>query len=281
MKLGTKIKERRLTLGLKQKDVAGDRMTRSMLCEIENGTATPSLATLLYLADRLGVTPGYLLNEDQTEATNAAARLFPRLWELYRQQKYAECVKLAEEYPSAPTPDLAYLLTSAHLMAAEACAFGGSVNAAKEHLSKMQEYAALCIFDTEHLLCRAELCRALVSDPLTPHYSLKRDLYESLSAEGTNQELYHYLLGDTDYPYLTPTYRQHMTAKKQIREHRYLDAIQTLRSIIDNRTGDGISVLLIYRIYSDLETCYRERQDYENAYKCASKKNTLLASFRN
>ena len=54
MKIGAKIKERRLSLGLKQKDVAGDRITRSMLCEIESGTAMPSISTLVYLAEKLG-----------------------------------------------------------------------------------------------------------------------------------------------------------------------------------------------------------------------------------
>ena len=47
----------RMAAGLTQKELAGDRITRNMLSLIESGNASPSVSTLLYLAERLEVSP--------------------------------------------------------------------------------------------------------------------------------------------------------------------------------------------------------------------------------
>jgi transcriptional regulator with XRE-family HTH domain len=49
-----------------QQELAGEYITRNMLSRIENGFALPSIPTLLYLAEKLGVPAGYLL-ADETE----------------------------------------------------------------------------------------------------------------------------------------------------------------------------------------------------------------------
>ena len=59
--IGTKIKDLRSAKMMTQQELAGDHITRNMLSRIENGFALPSLPSLLYIADRLSVTPGYLL----------------------------------------------------------------------------------------------------------------------------------------------------------------------------------------------------------------------------
>ena len=52
--LGEKIRQLRKKRGLTQSELAGDRLTKGMLSQIENGKAAPSMATLEYLAERLG-----------------------------------------------------------------------------------------------------------------------------------------------------------------------------------------------------------------------------------
>ena len=63
MDMGKRLKEARLARGLSQRQLCGDRISRNMLSLIENGTARPSMETLLYLADRLGKPVGYFLEE--------------------------------------------------------------------------------------------------------------------------------------------------------------------------------------------------------------------------
>lgn len=63
MTLGEKIKEARIEHHMTQKDVVGDYITRNMLSKIENGSATPSIKTLEYLAGRLGLPSSYFLSD--------------------------------------------------------------------------------------------------------------------------------------------------------------------------------------------------------------------------
>ncbi|MBR2896660.1 MAG: helix-turn-helix transcriptional regulator, partial [Oscillospiraceae bacterium] len=62
MTLGEKLRQLRRGLGMTQKELAGERITRNMLSQIESGTATPSMKTLQYLAERLGVSASSLMD---------------------------------------------------------------------------------------------------------------------------------------------------------------------------------------------------------------------------
>ena len=59
MELGEKLRQARLRLGLSQRQVCGDQITRNMLSRIENGAARPSMKTLGCLAARLGKPVSY------------------------------------------------------------------------------------------------------------------------------------------------------------------------------------------------------------------------------
>ena len=64
MTLGEKLRRTRQERGLTQKQLAGERITRNMLSQIENDLAQPSMRTLEYLADALGVEPGWLMMQE-------------------------------------------------------------------------------------------------------------------------------------------------------------------------------------------------------------------------
>ena len=58
MEIGEKIKTLRNQRRMTQTALAGDQITRNMLSLIENGSALPSLSTILYLAERLDIPAG-------------------------------------------------------------------------------------------------------------------------------------------------------------------------------------------------------------------------------
>lgn len=70
MELGQKLKQARLDLGLSQRQLCGDVITRNMLSLIENGAASPSMETLRYLASQLGRPVSYFLEEDAVVSPN-------------------------------------------------------------------------------------------------------------------------------------------------------------------------------------------------------------------
>ncbi|MBO5953181.1 MAG: helix-turn-helix transcriptional regulator [Oscillospiraceae bacterium] len=73
MELGEKIKAARQELGLSQRQLCGDTITRNMLSQIENGSARPSMQTLRYLAQGLGKSVSYFLEEQAVVSPNLAA----------------------------------------------------------------------------------------------------------------------------------------------------------------------------------------------------------------
>ena len=72
MDFGEKLKQARLEAGLSQRQLCGDVITRNMLSQIESGKARPSMATLQYLAGKLGKPVGYFLEEDIVLSPNIA-----------------------------------------------------------------------------------------------------------------------------------------------------------------------------------------------------------------
>ncbi|EMA6341811.1 helix-turn-helix domain-containing protein [Bacillus cytotoxicus] len=62
--LGEKIKALRKEKRLTQTELAGSELTKSMLSQIENGKATPSMKTLQYIASKLDCEASFLLEED-------------------------------------------------------------------------------------------------------------------------------------------------------------------------------------------------------------------------
>lgn len=71
MELGPRLKQARLEAGLSQRQLCGDQLTRNMLSLIENGTARPSMDTLLYLAARLGKPVSFFLEEESVSPNQA------------------------------------------------------------------------------------------------------------------------------------------------------------------------------------------------------------------
>lgn len=72
MELGEKIRQARLEAGLSQRRLCGERITRNMLSQIENGSAKPSMDTLRYLAERLGKSISFFLEDDAVISANQA-----------------------------------------------------------------------------------------------------------------------------------------------------------------------------------------------------------------
>ncbi|MCM1988365.1 helix-turn-helix domain-containing protein [Oceanirhabdus seepicola] len=65
--MGEKIKRLRKELTLTQSQLAGDEMSKSMLSQIENNVAKPSMKTLKYIASKLNKPISYFLNDENIE----------------------------------------------------------------------------------------------------------------------------------------------------------------------------------------------------------------------
>ena len=100
MELGARLRQARLEVGLSQRQLCGDVITRNMLSQIENGNAKPSMDTLRYLAARLGKPMGYFL-EEHTVSPNQQTVLSAR--EAYLRGDWEACQEILSQY-QVPDP---------------------------------------------------------------------------------------------------------------------------------------------------------------------------------
>jgi tetratricopeptide (TPR) repeat protein len=62
LRLGERLRQLRVAAGMTQTDLAGDRFSKEYVSQIERGKTRPTRETIDWLAQRLGVDPGFLAN---------------------------------------------------------------------------------------------------------------------------------------------------------------------------------------------------------------------------
>lgn len=109
MELGEKILRARQEMGLSQRQLCGEEITRNMLSQIEHGTAHPSMKTLRYLAGRLGKPVGYFLDEEAEPVPAAqmldALTLLQKAEKAMEEKRYPYGKELLEKI-EAPYPEI-------------------------------------------------------------------------------------------------------------------------------------------------------------------------------
>lgn len=160
--IGAIIKEARLSKKMTQNEVVGDFITRNMLSLIENGTATPSIRTLQYLATKLQIPMSqFSFEEDETSISdNADFETWLQCKHTYSNQEYTVCLNR-----------IAPFLTTEHVLYDEACSLAAlcNLNLANEYAKakKLSEaiscakqanhYAALGIFHNQQIMTESIL----------------------------------------------------------------------------------------------------------------------------
>ncbi|MBO5836371.1 MAG: helix-turn-helix domain-containing protein [Oscillospiraceae bacterium] len=116
MELGQRIKQARLERGLSQRQLCGEEITRNMLSQIENGSARPSMATLTFLARQLDKPISFFLEEDVAVLPNQP--VMDQLRQAYTQGEYEKIPALLEQYraPDEVFDRERYLLEALGLM---------------------------------------------------------------------------------------------------------------------------------------------------------------------
>ena len=284
MTLGEKLRKTRIEKGLTQAEVAGDRITRNMLSQIENDVASPSVGTLEYLAQRLSVREGWLLERD---GTDGETQTLPRARECLRQQRWRECL------------DALTGLEGDEALAMQAIAAAKLAQAAldDERFNEARAYAAQAIESSKQGLygdAGLQLSMAAVLARCTQQRGENAEQavaeYRQVYLSAQNGVAYHLLMARyqleqvhfqaaereiwsiVDLPdqnraeYLV--LRGRIAAKKEQYENAalYLQQAEQL---------DGLSRILRRELYRCMELCCRELEDYKQAYEYAAKQISL------
>ena len=262
MELGDKLRQARLDAGLTQRQLCGDRITRNMLSQIENGLARPSMQTLRYLAGQLKKPVSYFLEE--TAVVSANQEVMARARSCFDLADYAGAAAALEDYQEPdPVYDrekrILWVLTCQER--AKIAMAQGKIPLAQELLEKAELRTAYCWEELERrrLLMLGQIPGQKVCQRLP---SLDRELLlragdaiasgayaraEALlnAAEHTNAPQWNLLRGQLYFL-----------------EKDYANAAEYLRIAEDAYPDEVLGML---------EQCCRELEDYKGAYDCACK----------
>lgn len=275
------MKELRKAKGLTQSDLVGEEITRNMLSRIESDKALPSLPTLLFLAERLGVSPGYLLEENRALFDDKKARVLPKMKAAYIRGNYKEVLRLYERDLGDGDDEVFYLLADASRGYAEELLHKGKMISAEKTASNGLSYAEKTAYGSVHLKASLSLILAILSNIQSPKYEVARLPYPAMRAEALPDDLYRYILESSEpHDYQNELYKSHASAKKMMTEGRYADALHALEALENRRAEKDFSVFVLFRIYGDIEACHKELRNYEAAYRYSSKRMSLLSAFK-
>ncbi len=290
MTIGEKIKHYRRLANMTQKELASDKMTRNMLSLIENGSAQPSLQTVKYLAFRLGVTEGMLVDDNLSVENIEGFELCERMKKLYKEKKYSACLEVYGESEGKISNDEICLILahSCHKLGVEEYN-DGTMKKATDMFSSALTYCEKTVYDTAGIKKSARLYLNLINYFFGRYAGDFIDFFDDSynGYESINEILYAYCLqmlegGDHTYAeemselpmFTNESYVMHINARCEMQKGNYSDAKKMLELLLENNENQH-NASLLYSVYNDIEYCSTKDEDYKNAYKYAKLKDKL------
>ena len=288
MEIGEKIKTLRQNKRMTQTELAGDQITRNMLSLIENGSALPSLPTVIYIAERLNVPVGMLLADEAEELAYKKMAMLPKIKQLYANGEYRLCRDMCKSLTEDQLDDEIYLILSNCLFELARELFNlGKLHKSASYFDKACEYSKKTIYAEERILSSVSI-----------YFDYMVRLSPSLGSESGN-DLYSwaFLCADSFCRYAIgikafdegkndlameclaslekceDCFVEHLTARSEMQNGEYAAARQRLKKLIN---GDIECYVVMYDIFKDLEECCRLIDDYKGAYEYSVGKIELL-----
>lgn len=288
MNIGKRIRQLRLSKLMTQADLAGDQITRNMLCNIERGTALPSLPTAMYLAGRLGVPVGLLLAEEGGEFPYRKMIEMPNIRRAFAAGDFTGCLSLLHSsFPAERDDELSLLCAEAEFGAARNAFEEGRFRRAAAAFDRGVTAAGQTVYDTDSLRARTAVYFRYLSG-VSP--TLSSDILpenEVSGARAFGDEFCEYFMAldalengrDGEVAaYLTrqekSLYAARIRALILMKKEEYQEAEEALEALL---ARPELSVgALLYEIFGDLDLCCRKNDDYKRAYEFAGSRMGLL-----
>lgn len=282
-KLGQKIREIRISKGITQRELAGDKITRNMLSLIESGNASPSISTLSYLAKRLQTPTGYFfISTDEEEGLFNKFLKIEELKGLFASGDYSGCVALINSMPpSACDDEINYILAVSELHLSTVYAAEFNMRKAAERLAKADVLSSNSIYCGEQFslavefyselyreLCSAEISRVLcstkVSGDYVPHEMIEYFCVLKLLYQGEESQIN---LPRGSY------YEKHVTALELYMDGRVTEALKRLNNLAED---SALPYFMQFRVLTDLENAANVTGDVRIAYIASKRKLELI-----
>jgi tetratricopeptide (TPR) repeat protein len=101
LRLGERLRQLRVSAGMTQTDLAGERFSKEYVSQIERGKTRPTRETIEWLGQRLGVDPGFLANGVSADDRGRVDAALARAEALIEARRNSEAVEEFEQIRSA------------------------------------------------------------------------------------------------------------------------------------------------------------------------------------
>lgn len=291
MHVGEKIKKLRTAKLMTQSELVGGEITRNMLSCIENGTAQPSMATIKYIAKRLNVSPGFLLAEEDDEILYFKSAEIGNIKKAYSNNDYGLCREMCinSEWRD---DELMLILAESTLHVAIDVFARGNLHKASALFDEVIECCAQTIYNTDMVMGLVQSYfryMSYISPTLDsnsadigavsklPFLNDAFFIYSSLFLAGEQQGYRNIPFREEKLLMLEQesSYAMHIRAKSLMEECKYSDGYGILYELLFNDSYE-IPEPMLYFIFSDLEVCCKETEDFKGAYDFSRSKIDLM-----
>lgn len=288
MNIGEKIKKLRIDKLMTQSELVGGEITRNMLSRIENGAANPSIDTVCYIARRLNVSPGYLLADENDDRIFRKHREIVNIKKAFMNEDHRICRDMCMSAEDGDDDEIQMILCECDLAIAVENFNNGSLRECCEYFDEAIEGCSRTLYRTDHIVATAgiyfrfmrylsaTLSSNVVDEAEINIYPAMTDifcryvlLFEELTDGRIPDDKEILNIGKADSPLVL-----HLMAKSRMMSGEYDEAYEDLRMIL--RGEAAIPQPILYFVFSDLEVCCKEREDFRGAYEFSIDKLELM-----
>ncbi len=289
MHIGEKIRELRISKCITQSQLAGEFITRNMLSRIENGAALPSVPTILYIADKLKVSPGYLLAQGNEENIYKKIYNMDNIKRAFSDGDFRICRDICRSI-GHEDDELNLILSRCGIGIAKEEFFFGRLRSSVRFFEEALEYDSKTVYSRG--INRAEAAIYLrYMKQLSPTLIYDDVISDNISIElAANDVMCEYMLGlertESDCN-ITPDnaiaiyhidpqspLALHIKSKYEMKNKNFNEAKKILNQILNMQ--ERIADPVLYSVFYDLEICSREIGDFKDAYEYSVDKVNLL-----
>ena len=288
MNVGEKIRNLRLEKLMTQADLAGDQITRNMLCTIERGAALPSLPTACYIAGRLNVPVGYLLAEEGEDLAYRKMAAMPNIRRALFAGDHVGCIAILNaNLGDCFDDEIALIRAECEYHIAKAAFDSGRLRAAATGFDRAISAAENTVYNTAWIRTRAAVYfryLSLLSPTLTSDIL---EISEIDTAKSVGDDFCSYILAKEALDeervgevaaYLSrnegTVYAARLKALSLMRNGETAAALDAYEKLL---SSDALTVgVLMYEVFGDMEQCCRQNDDYKRAYEFSSSRMGLL-----
>jgi tetratricopeptide (TPR) repeat protein len=199
MQLGERLRRLRVAAGLTQSELAGERFSKEYVSQIERGKTRPTAETVLWLAERLGVDPGFLATGVSSDERGRVEAALARADALGQAHRYEEAIQEFEAIrPAVAATGTVELEVRALSGQAWACTLAGRTREAIDLLTRARELcegAEFSDLDRADVLFRLGVCRYKLNSISTALGLLSEALVLAERSELPNDQLRSEILG--------------------------------------------------------------------------------------